>query len=123
MRWRILLLVLCVGCASRSVDDYQSEGEAIQRSLVKELKKVQSVEQLRERAPRLRHHFNDLVELMIEARKNIRGEAVVHDSRWSDALRGEMIRLYELEGAREVMESAEREALTKLDRFEEKKAH
>ena len=73
--------------------------------------------------PRLRHQYNALVDIMIEAHESLKDEQVVaRQSRWSDALRAEIIRLYALEGAQEIMERAQREALTRLDAYEKELA-
>jgi hypothetical protein len=114
-----LLSLLFFSCASQSLEEYQSEGDAIQRAIVEELTCVHRLEELRRSVPRLRHQFNKLVSVIIEARERFPYSHVQASSGpGSDRLRLELLRLYELEGAREVMEGAQREALTRLDRFE-----
>ena len=115
----IFFLLLFAACSSSTVEDFQDEGDAIQRSLVKEMHSVHSLEDLKDAVPRLRHRFNKLVDVVIEARQSLPNvEAAPTYSGWSASLRSEMLRIYAWEGARDVMEIAQREALTRLDAFE-----
>ncbi len=115
--WRLSFLLFLLACSARSVEDYQDDGVAIQRQLVKELSYIDNIAELKEAVPRLRRHFNSIVELIIEAdQRHSQADIAAKSSRWSVALRSEMIRIYEWEGGREVMELAQREALVRLDR-------
>jgi hypothetical protein len=125
----IVLLLLLGACSPNSLEDFRYEGEAKSRALASDLKKIHTREELLKAVPVLKKRFNSLVDLMIEALEfqqahpeeaemdaDIRGHAA------SDALRVELERIYALEGGRQVIENAEREALLRLDAFERKLA-
>jgi len=121
-RWLCLLLLL-VGCSPTSKEDFQYEGEAICRQLVEELKKVQSREELIKAAPKLKGRFNELVDLMIEARvyeqqHEEEFDVIPQASETSQQLLTELKRVYQLEAGRETIEKAQKEALLKLDAYE-----
>ena len=121
--WAVFFFFILIGCASPTVEDYQEQGEAVQRAIVRDLRKIHQVEELQAAVPRLRSHFNHLVDVVIEAREHFDAENIASShGHWSSALRLEMIRLYALEGARDVFEGAQREALTRLDRYEKERA-
>lgn len=117
------LLVFC-SCSPGSLEDYQYEGEAFARSLVKELKKIQTNEDLKGAEPLLKKKFNALVDLMIEAkefqRKHPQEEEVDvmhYNHPHSEALLEELKRVYLIEGGREMVEKTQREALIRLDGY------
>ncbi|MGE5196714.1 MAG: hypothetical protein ACM3JI_05235, partial [Anaerolineae bacterium] len=97
------------------------------RSLTSELKEINHREELIAATPKLKKKFNALVDLMIEARKfqKKHAEETLLDSRQqnfepiaSEQLLMEIKRIYGIEGGRQIVESAQREALLRLDAFE-----
>ncbi len=118
-----LLLFFC-GCSPGSLEDYQYEGEAFARSLVKDLKKIQRSEDLNRSEALLKKKFNALVDLMIEAkefqRKHPQEEEVDvlhYDHPHGEALLEELKRIYRIEGGREMVERTQREALIRFDGY------
>lgn len=124
MRIYLLALLLLAGCGPNSLDDYHREGEASSRKLVKELRAIHTQEELLDHQPRLKAHFNELVNLVIAARKY----QVTHheecpllpaeDDAASQDLFVELRRIYAIEGGKETIERAQKEALIRLDAFE-----
>jgi hypothetical protein len=124
MRVCLLALLLLASCGPNSLDDYHREGEARCRKLVKELRAIHTQEELVLAQPRLRQHFNQLVTLMIAARKYqythheecplLPAEEDVP----TQDLFVELRRIYAMEGGKEAIERAQKEALIKLDAFE-----
>ncbi len=118
------LMSLLYACSPSSVEDFQHEGEARSKRLIKELKKIESRDQLLRAEPELKHHFGWLVELMIAAREFQEmhpDEAILDpnpDAEVSTLLEEELRRIYALEGGREIVERAQQEALERLDAFE-----
>lgn len=113
-------MILCVACAPHSMEEYKLEGEGIAKSLLKQLEKVHSVNDLVETGPRLKKEYAKLLQLMVAAKKyqNAHPEEEVGDPiglEVSDALKREFIRIYQLEGCSDVMEALQRESLHKLD--------
>jgi len=118
----LALLIFLQACAPSSSEDFYHEGEALVRELTLALVKIETREDLMAAAPKLKEYFGQLVSLMIEARKfekeNEEFFDLSHlDRSASDALLGEMRRIYKLEAGRETIEKAQKEALLKLDSF------
>jgi Tfp pilus assembly protein PilP len=116
-----LLLLVLVGCSPSSLEDFQHEGESLSRKLIKELAQIHNKSELHQAAPQLQKRFEQIVDLMIAARKYQQthpDEDLMQDSPVSDALVQELKRIYQIEGGRQVIEKAQREALIRLDAFE-----
>ncbi len=116
----IIVVSLCTGCGSQSLNDYRDQGHATTRSLIKEMQAIYDYEELIERRSYLTTLFSDLVDTMNSAdqyrQKNPNAELSELsevDHQLSDALRAEMNRLYRIEGVREIIESCQRDALKK----------
>lgn len=121
MRYWIWLLLLC-GCTPSSSKDFQQEGEARCRLLIKDLQKIETRDQLLSQESHLKKHFEALVDLMIAARE-------FQERHWDDftqdpeensaeaPLQEELRRIYAIEGGREIVERAEHEALVRLDGY------
>lgn len=108
------------------MEDFQHEGESICRDIAKELKNIQTREELVKAAPKLKTQFNKLVDLMMEARAFQQESEEVFDpmravSDAGDLLLVELKRIYKLEAGRETIEKAQKEALLRLDAFERKR--
>ena len=114
-----LCLVLC-GCGPHSVADFQREGEAIARALTADLRGIERREDLIAASPKLKKHFNQLVALMVKARKYRQQhlEEEVLEPLYQEELVVELKRVYQIEGGRAIMEGVQREALLRLDGFE-----
>lgn len=112
------------GCSPHSLEEYQYEGEALCRVIALELQKIHSREDLARELPRLKKHFSRLVDLMIEAkefqRKHFKEESIdptCYDHPSADLLKEQLSRVCRLEGGLEMIETAQREALIRLDAF------
>lgn len=123
MKRAAVFFLLLAGCAPNSNQDFQHEGQARCRKLTLELKKIETRDQLQKALPLLQKRFEDLVDLMIEARRfqvdhpeEEMEEAA--SSLTNEEFADELKRIYRLEGGRDLMEKAEREALIRLDAFE-----
>jgi hypothetical protein len=121
--WTFFLLLS--GCSPNSLEDYQYEGEALCRVLVRDLRKIRSREQLLKAEPQLKKRFDQVVDLMIEARQFQQRHSeengidpTAYDHPYSEQLLEELKRIYSLEGGRKSIERVQREALIRLDAFE-----
>lgn len=117
--------LFAVGCSPNSLKDFQTEGEALSRKIIADLQKVQTTEELVEMAPVLKKRFYSLVELMIQARayqerhpEEWAEERPDSELTFNELLVIELERIHKLERGREIIESAERDALHRLDAFE-----
>jgi len=120
----IFLLLCVVSCSPSSVQDCQNEAKEVMKSLIADLKEVQSRVDLIEKGPKIERKSQTLVFLMIRLKKlQEKGRTIPEDKDQavSDELMHEMKRIYHLEGGRELMEHFQREALLKLDAFDQDK--
>jgi len=124
-RFYIVLLLLMAGCSPNSLEDFQHEGESECRKLVEDLSKIHTREDLLKMERRLKNKFESLVDLMIAARqfqeehpevKEI--DPTLNDNSSNEALQEELMRIYSMEGGREIIERTQSEALIRLDAFE-----
>lgn len=120
----VVAIAVC-GCSPDSLRDHRQEGQAISRRLIHEMRAVTTRQELVEALPGLESLFEELVDVMISARQRQEEEVAPsplelteRDHQLSAALRTEMERLYQLEGGRDLIESAQRESLSRLDTFE-----
>jgi hypothetical protein len=118
--WIVYLLAL-PSCQPTTLEDFQLEGAPLARRLLEDLKKIETREDLLLLEPALKRDFEKLVDLMIQARafqqKNLDLEIPFQNINQilNASLLEEMKRVYEIEGGRESVERAQREALLKLD--------
>lgn len=119
-----LFVIFVCGCSPSSSDDFQKEGEAQARKLTQELRNIHSREELAKAVPHIKKKFNELVDLIIEARQfqetHNDNDLSATDQLASEDLCEELKRIYRLEGGREAIEKVQREPLIRLDAFEKK---
>lgn len=126
----IFLNLFCIfflcGCSPSSTEDFRKEGEAQVKKLTYELRKINSREDLTKAVPLLKKKFNELIDLMIQARQfqemHNDNDLPATDQLASEMLCEELKRIYRLEGGREVIEKVQREPLIRFDAFEKKLA-
>lgn len=111
-------------CSPSSSTDFHQEGEALCRLLISELQMIHTREDVMKAEEHLKKIFNSLVDLMIEARQFYQkfpeealSEPTLDEEAWNQELHRELARVYAIEGGREGIEKAEREALIRLDGF------
>lgn len=116
------LTMLLAACAPSSMEEFRREGEAISRKFTEQLQRIETREDLVKALPEIKKHYEEIVDLMIEVnafKEEHFGEAIdtyySTDNLASEALMMEVKRIYRLEGGRELMESAQRESLFRLD--------
>jgi hypothetical protein len=125
MKWigTLVLLAVMAGCSPSSSEEFRQEGEALCRSLTKELQQVNTRDDLVKMTPLLKKRFSQFAGLVMAARAFQRehaGEAMPEhegDFLSSEVLMEEMKRIYTIEGGRKIIEDAQREALFALDGY------
>lgn len=120
------ITLFLTACHSRALEDAQKTSQAILIDLCKDLQEVKTLDQLVQKAPKLKKNMRKLTELMIEADQDYRKhpEEPCKDVSplTSDMLQYEILRLCEdVEGAQSVLEEIQEEMLDKLDLYERKK--
>ena len=125
----MLYLVMLQGCSPSSLEEFKQEGQSVERALIKEMQKIHRREQLVAAQPKLSRLFEKLVKVMIEARQWQDNHPLAEerslskvDARLSAAVRAELVRLYQFEGGRELVERCQRKSLNRLDAFEQRRA-
>lgn len=120
----ILLFAALGACQPNSPDDFYNEGTSIVKSLILDLREVNSKEELQELSPRIKKKMHKLSSLMIMTAKyhkkhpsEAQREFLHSDRLYSDMLLDEFKRLYTIEGCQEIMEVLQRDALHKLDAY------
>lgn len=113
--------LLAIGCSSHSLEDCREEGEAITRTLIYEFSQIHNREDLLKASAKIKRLFNDLVSIIVAAHAAQHQEVIEltpYNHLLSDQLRTEINRVYRIEGAREVVEKFQEEALHRLDAYE-----
>lgn len=127
-------LLLCIfffstfsSCGSRSLEDFREEGEAISTLLIKELSHIHTRDQLLQSSPKLKQLFGALVDIIIAAQEYREHQFSIETLEFSsqslylsERLREELNRVYQIEGARSIVEKCQEHALHRLDAFEKK---
>lgn len=117
----LFTLMVLFGCQPTCLEDFQAEGGALARTLLKDLREIESREDLTRIEPLLKKDFEKLVDLIILSRnfqlKNPELELSFQNINASLnlSLKEELKRVYEIEGGRECVERSQRESMLKLD--------
>lgn len=121
-KWVFSCLLLFCACTRSSIEEYRRDGEALCRSFTHLLQRVETREDLLKSLPEIKRHYEEIAKLVIEAqnyKKEHEGEAVEpwdsSDALASETLMLELKRIYRMEGGRELMENAQKEAFFRLD--------
>lgn len=125
-RFFLLLIVFSLSsCRGPSPEYYQEKGRQITAELIEQVRHIETIEELIQRDACLTALYNELVDLIIEAKTYQRK----HHKTWepdeessliSDELQFELMRLYKIPGAKQLMEKYQLPALIRLDAFEKK---
>lgn len=122
----VLLLPVATSCGPRRPEEFKDEGEALGRLLLKELRVIQTKEQLAAASLRLETLFSELADLMIGAEETWKQAAPAlpegGDPELNEALRLELSRLYRLDEGRKLIEKSQEPALEKLREFRNRQA-
>lgn len=119
----IFILILLVGCGPRSPKDCCKQGEGVARALTKELQAIETREDLIAHQEQLSRLYLELAEVMIRAEKASQKwveRPEEFNAEVNEKLKRELLRVYQIPGAREIVEQSQKEALYKLDGFFEK---
>jgi hypothetical protein len=121
----LLLLLLLIGCSHECPDSFKEEAAGVMRTLIEELVPVKTSAELFKKQKKIKRMYTELSDLSIKARiwqeshpNAISCERHHLDENLSEALKRELERVYKIDGAREIMEEAQKEAIEHLDEFE-----
>ncbi len=116
MKYFLITLIFLVGCAPQSLEELRSDSEAEMKKLTAQLRKMESLEDIQKGQKSLKKHFNRFADLLITAHQFSLSEKDVPESPAALELFLELARLYEIPGARSKLESAQNEAVIRLDK-------
>lgn len=120
---RLLFLVLLCSCSPNSLQDFQEESKEICRTIIGELKRIESREDLLKTEHRLKNLFDQLVDVILSAQEYQNRhpeESLPLANPYNESLLTEMRRIYRMEGAREIFERAQRESLIRLSKLQDR---
>lgn len=117
-----MALIACsflTSCGPSSLNEVRLEAASHRKKLIKILSTIESKQDLLQASSKIRKEINALTELMIVA-SDMEGEEEprsisLEDERYSYQLKECMKKIYQIEGAREVFENLQRDALHRLD--------
>ena len=112
-RAALILAVCLTGCSPATLDDLRCQGEAETGKLAAELRGIETKEELQKNLPRLKKRFNRISDLLVEVRK-FPNPAQAEPTMASEELFVELARIYEIPGAREMIEKSQSEAILRL---------
>lgn len=113
--FRFRMFFLCsvfVSCSPLSLEEVRFEGEAEIKKLTRELACLESKEDLEKALPRLKKRFARIADLLISL-KNFSFEDK-EPTEAAEKLFIEMARIYEIPGGQELIETAQKNAVSKL---------
>ncbi len=118
----LVILACCIlaSCQPTSLEEFQCEGDSLGRKLLSDLRKIEARQDLAFIEPVLKKDFESLVKLIIDARmfqqKNMDADLfLIQPNAFLNAsLKEELQRVYAIEGGREVVERAQKEAMLAL---------
>lgn len=111
-----LLLLLLASCGPTSVEDLRAEGESEVTKLTQLLRDVETKEDLQRKLPKIKKRYNNIAELVLQVKAIPDIPLDPEPSAAGDELFGELARLYEMPGCRELIESAQGDAIHELTR-------
>jgi hypothetical protein len=110
------IFLLLAGCAPANLKELRCEGEEQMKKLTGDLKKIETIEDVQKGSKKLKKHFNRIGELLIETRHFPPPAEPEGRTAAGEALFAELARVYEIPGARSLIETAQSEAVHRLDR-------
>lgn len=110
----VAFLLLVWSCTPASLEDLRCQAEAEMSRLLIDLRAIETKEDIQKASKRLKKRFNQIAELLIEAKKFSPKE--VEFSQVGEELFIEFARIYEIPGGREAIEIAQLEAVHILNR-------
>lgn len=119
-----LLFSFFASCSPTSSHDYQTQACALMDQFIKDLRKINDPQQLQKMQNKLKKNFNQLAQFMIEYRlyiekhPELRVEPNERLSLTAFNLKCELYRIYQLDGALQIIEVAQKDAYNKLGLFE-----
>ena len=113
----IIALLVLASCNPSNLSEWRVEGVSIVRNLVEELELIETIADLEERKSSIKKKYAKLIQIMIEGDRYEDIDALKPESFFSNALRDQYIRIYQIEGGKELLFEIQKESLHKLDQY------
>lgn len=120
MRCFFLFLLFLASCGPSSIEDFKEEGQSKAHRVLGLLKTINTREQLMDAEVYLEAYYDEIAEILLAAehfRKKYKldsPEFSEKDHLLSENLRVEMMRIYRLDGGKEILEKCQQKAIAKL---------
>jgi len=113
----LLLILILTGCQSSTLEEFKAEGQNKVHALSEEFRKIKTRDELLDAEERLKACYRDIAASMFAAsdwKDQHPGEEfpilTETDRKLSENVRLELIRLYRIEGGKEILEKCQRQA-------------
>jgi hypothetical protein len=117
-RYFLIILIFLAACSPSTLSEWRVEGVSIVKNLVEELSLIETIKDLEGKQSSIQKKYSKLVAIIIESDKFEEGDETLRpESFYSDALRKQYVRIYEMEGGRKLLFEIQKESLHKLDHF------
>lgn len=107
---QLVLLLTCTACQISSYEDFREKGRSKTRSLLVELKKIRTKDQLIQREKNIQLAFSEIASLLSQLEEFQKTHPAIEpsplshlDKELSDQLRIEILRICRLEGGEEIL--------------------
>lgn len=122
VKFLFTVFLFLFSCSYHSVEEVTVDVNEQLRKIAFELSSIKTKIELERSVPVLSKKFCKLSELIIIADRLENFEQSIHSGDGAALLQKEMIRLYQIHGARELIEKAQLKGLKALEKYEETKA-
>jgi hypothetical protein len=107
-------MIFCFSCAPSTIEDLRFEAQKEIKAFVLELRQMETKEELQKALPILRRRFNQIADILLQVKRVEKGEKMITEHNLSEQIFFELARLYEIPGGKEIIESAQVEAIQRL---------
>lgn len=121
----IIILFLASSCAISSTKDYQVQGRSAVKKLTFQLQKIQDPKSLIDSKSGLKKRYNELTKVLIKFQAFVEKHPEIEVEPSADLmlasvdLKEELLRVYQIEGAIDIIIECQKDALLTLSLFEQ----
>jgi len=122
MKKILMAVILLTSCGPMSMEDLRAQADAEVSKLTEILREVDTKDDLQNILPKIKKGFNKIAELVLQVRAiPDKSPDFLEPSQAGDELFAELARLYEMPGGRDLIETAQNEAIHRLSILERQK--
>ena len=115
MKKILMAVILLTSCGPMSMEDLRAQADAEVSKLTEVLREVDTKDDLQNNLPKIKKGFNKIAELVLQVRAiPDKSPEFLEPSQVGDELFAELARLYEMPGGRDLIETAQNDAIHRL---------